>query len=54
MSGALALTGEPADDLLADIVVIDEVATIGGSDAFFDFADKPDIVIHKALNRLAG
>lgn len=42
----------PAVDQRADVGVFDEFAPVGGGKARFNFADKPFIVAHEALNGL--
>src|ERR1700686_3073415 len=44
-----ASAGIPAVNQLADVLMFDEFAPIGSGQAFLHFAQKPFIVIHKAL-----
>ena len=51
-SNGPALIGIAAVDELPDFVVLNELATVGCGQAFFNFADKPLVVVHQTLNGL--
>src|SRR5580692_10894000 len=42
----------PALNQLADIFVVDELAMVGGSNAFFHLAEKPRFMLHESLDCL--